>query len=134
MTAGEVVSLVLEAFRNNDNPTPNRGVEIFFGYSSPGSQVKQEAGLTPQEYVQYLRETDYKILFTHDESVIIEKGDYSADGKKAFFTVGIKTSLSPLDKVSVNFILSTSGVDDEASWLIDSMLIRPPSMRRNRRR
>lgn len=48
LTAGEVVSLVLEALRNNDNPTPNRGVEILFGYSAPGSQIKEEDGLTPE--------------------------------------------------------------------------------------
>lgn len=48
LTAGEVVILVLDAFRNNDVPTKNKGVEIFFGYSSPGSQIKQEVDLTPK--------------------------------------------------------------------------------------
>lgn len=44
LTAGEVVLLVLEALKNNDNPTSNKGVEILFGYSSPSSQIKNEDG------------------------------------------------------------------------------------------
>ena len=127
------MSLVLAAFRNNDNPTPNRGTEIFFGYSSEGSQVKTEDELTPAEYAAYLKTTEYKVVFTHTEA-FIEKGDYSFDGKKAFFTAAIRTGPGPLDKVSVNFILSTSGEGEDKAWLIDSMLIRPGSMRRNRRR
>ena len=69
LTAGEVVIVVLEALNNNENPTPNRGVEIFFGYSSPGSSVKQEKGLTPAEYAEFLKETEYKVLFDHKEVV-----------------------------------------------------------------
>jgi hypothetical protein len=44
LSAGEVVLLILEALKNNDNPTPNKGVEILFGYSSPSSQIKNEDG------------------------------------------------------------------------------------------
>lgn len=133
LTAGEVVILVLNAMLNNDNPTKNRGVEILFGYSSPGSQIKNEEGLTPAEYADFLKETEYKVLFDH-QGASIDKGDYSFDGKKAFFTARLQTGATPLDTVSVNFILSTTGVDDDACWLIDSMLIRPQSMRRRRRR
>ncbi|GKY93365.1 hypothetical protein MPSEU_000304100 [Mayamaea pseudoterrestris] len=133
LTAGEVVALVLEAFRNNDVPTPNKGTEIFFGFSSEGSQVKTEEELTPAEYAAYLKTTDYKVLFTHTDA-FVEKGDYSFDGKRAFFTAGIRTGPGPLDKVSVNFILSTNGAGEDTAWMIDSMLIRPGSMRRNRRR
>ena len=48
LTAGEVVLLVLEALRHNDLPTRNKGVEILFGYSSPGSSIRNEVGLTPE--------------------------------------------------------------------------------------
>ena len=65
LTAGEVVLLVLTALKNNDNPYVNRGLEILFGYSSPGSQIKNEEGLTPAEYGQFLKETEYKALFEH---------------------------------------------------------------------
>ena len=133
LTAGEVVILVLSALLNNDVPSKNRGVEILFGYSSPGSQIKNEEGLTPDEYAEFLKETEYKVLFDHQE-VSIDKADYSFDGKKAFFTARLKVGPGPLDVVSVNFILSTTGIDDDACWLIDSMLIRPQSMRRRRRR
>jgi hypothetical protein len=133
LTAGEVVILVLNAILNNDVPTPNRGVEILFGYSSEGSQIKNEVGLTPAEYADFLRETEYKVLFSH-QGASIDKADYSFDGKKAFFTARLKAGPGPLDVVSVNFILSTKGVDDDACWLVDSMLIRPQSMRRRRRR
>lgn len=64
----------------------------------------------------------------------IDKGDYSFDGKKAFFTARLKVGPGPLDVVPVNFILSTSGTSDDSCWLIDSMLIRPQSMRRRRRK
>jgi hypothetical protein len=69
LTAGEVVLLVLQALQNNDNPSKNKGVEILFGYSSSGSQIKNEQGLTPSEYAEFLQETEYKILFTHQEVV-----------------------------------------------------------------
>jgi hypothetical protein len=133
LTAGEVVIQVLDSLRHNDVPDKNRGVEILFGYSSPGSQIKNEEGLTPAEYADFLKETEYKILFSH-EGASIDKADYSFDGKKAFFTARLQAGPSPLDTVSVNFILSTTGREDDACWLIDSMLIRPQSMRRRRRR
>jgi hypothetical protein len=134
LTAGEVVMQVLDSLLHNDVPTKNRGVEILFGYSSDGSQIKNEIGLTPTEYCDFLKETEYKIVFQHD-GASIDKADYSFDGKKAFFTARlIPPDGGPLDTVSVNFILSTTGVDDDACWLIDSMLIRPQSMRRRRRR
>jgi hypothetical protein len=135
LTAGEVVLLILQALLHNDVPTPNRGVEILFGYSSPGSSIKNEIGLTVREYAEFLQETEYKVLFHHTGQVSIDKGDYSFDGKKGYFTARLSTGPHPVhDIVSVNFILSTTGVDDDASWLIDSMLIRPTSMRRRRRR
>jgi hypothetical protein len=133
LTAGEVVLLVLNALLHNDVPSKNKGVEILFGYSSPGSSVKNEEGLTPAEYAEFLKETEYKVLFSH-QGVSIDKGDYSFDGKKGFFLARVCVGPSPLDTVSVNFILSTTGVDDDACWLVDSMLIRPQSMRRRRRR
>lgn len=134
LTAGEVVILVLEALNNNDNPSPNRGVEILFGYSGPGSSIKQEKGLKPAEYFDFLKETEYKVLFDHKD-VSIDKGSYSYDGKKAFFTARLQVGEGPLDQVPVNFILSsTEGVSDESCWLVDSMLIRPQSMRRRRRK
>lgn len=133
LTAGEVVIQVLDSILHNDVPAPNTGVEIFFGYSSPGSQVKSETGLTPDEYAEFLKETEYKVLFDH-KGVTIDKADYSFDGKKAFFTARLQVGDGPLDTVSVNFILSTTGKDDDACWLIDSMLIRPQSMRRRRRK
>mmetsp|Transcript_10977 Transcript_10977/g.31830 ORF Transcript_10977/g.31830 Transcript_10977/m.31830 type:complete len:377 (-) Transcript_10977:351-1481(-) len=134
LTAGEVVLLVLSALKNNDNPYVNKGVEILFGYSSPGSQIKQEEGLTPAEYGEFLKETEYKALFEHLEATI-EKGEYSFEGKKGFFTARLQTGLAPSDCISVNFILSGSSPDDDdAAWLIDSILIRPRSVRRRRRR
>jgi hypothetical protein len=133
LTAGEVVLQVLDSLLHNDVPTTNRGVEILFGYSSAGSQIKNEVGLTPAEYADFLKESEYKILFDHQE-VSIDKGDYSFDGKKAFFTARLRNGPKPLDVVSVNFILSTLGSEDDDCWLIDSMLIRPESMRRRRRR
>jgi len=133
LTAGEVVETVLMALLHNDVPTKNRGVEVLFGYSSEGSQIKNEEGLTPAEYADFLKETEYKVLFEHEE-VTVDKGDYSFDGKKAFFTARLRVGSSPLDFTSVNFILSTTGHDDDDCWLVDSLLIRPEAMRRRRRR
>jgi len=133
LTAGEVVLLVLTALKNNDNPSINKGVEILFGYSSSGSQIKNEEGLTPGEYCQFLKETEYKALFEHLD-VTIEKGEYSFDGKKGFFTARLQTGTLPGDSISCNFILSVEGTDDDSVWLIDSILIRPQSMRRRRRK
>ncbi len=162
LTAGEVVLLVLEALRNNDTPTHNKGVEILFGFSSPTSQVMEEAanGLTPSEYAEFLKETEYKVLFLSDYEAAIEKADYSVNGEKAFMTARLFSSTSELLKpVNVNFILSScqpfgsdqqglwkpskENDDDETTpsssssatcWMVDSILIRPESMRRRRRR
>jgi hypothetical protein len=76
LTAGEVVLLVLEALKNNDNPYANKGVEILFGYSSSGSQIKNEEGLTPSEYADFLKETEYKVLFEHGSVVRAGSFDY----------------------------------------------------------
>jgi hypothetical protein len=69
LTAGEVVLVVLEALLNNDTPSNNRGVELLFGYASTGSQILNEDGLTPKEYAEFLKETEYKVLFDHQETV-----------------------------------------------------------------
>jgi len=133
LTAGEVVILVLTALKNNDNPYTNRGLEILFGYSSPGSQIKNEEGLTPAEYGLFLKESEYIALFEHLD-VTIEKGEYSFDGKKGFFTARLQTGQAAGDSISVNLILSAVGEGDDSVWLIDSLLIRPQSMRRRRRK
>jgi len=136
LTAGEVVMLVLEALNHNDVPNADKGIEILFGYSSPGSAITQAIdieGMTPAEYGQFLKEEyEYKILFNHNE-VIIEKGDYGFDHKKAFFTARLQ-ALDSAEFTSVNFILSTDGDEEDDCWLIDSLLIRPAGMRRKRRR
>lgn len=137
LTAGEVVTTVLDALRHNDIPTKNRGIEVLFGYSSPGSIISQAIeieGMTPSEYGEFLKEdNEYQVLFEHTE-VIIDKGDYSFDKKKSFFTARLRIGDGPLDFTGVNFILSTSGNDEDDCWLVDSMLIRPEGMRRRRRR
>jgi hypothetical protein len=69
LTAGEVILVVLEALLNNDTPSINRGVELLFGYASAGSQILNEDGLTPKEYAEFLKETEYKVLFDHQETV-----------------------------------------------------------------
>ena len=137
LTAGEVVMTVLESLNHNDIPTPDKGIEILFGYSSSGSAISQAIqveGMTPAEYATFLKEEyEYKILFNHAE-VMIEKGDYSYDRKKAFFTARLSSVLDPSDFTNVNFILSTDGQEEDDCWLIDSLLIRPEGMRRRRRR
>eukprot|EP00551_Chaetoceros_affinis_P003131 CAMPEP_0203642242 /NCGR_PEP_ID=MMETSP0088-20131115/7605_1 /ASSEMBLY_ACC=CAM_ASM_001087 /TAXON_ID=426623 /ORGANISM="Chaetoceros affinis, Strain CCMP159" /LENGTH=292 /DNA_ID=CAMNT_0050497993 /DNA_START=189 /DNA_END=1067 /DNA_ORIENTATION=- len=137
LTAGEVVTTVLSALNHNDVPTADYGVQILFGYSSSGSAISQAIdveGMTPAEYATFLKEEyEYAILFNHGE-VMIEKGDYSFDRKKAFFTARLSSVLDPLDCTNVNFILSTDGQGEDDCWLIDSLLIRPEGMRRRRRR
>jgi len=140
LTAGEVVELVLMALRNNDNPSPDRGVEILFGYSSPESQIVEQIEtemLTPAEYRNFLSMTDDNVaLFTH-QAVAIDKADFSPDRLKGYFTARLLMNAdgsSSVDDVSVNFILSTPGTNDDDCWLIDSMLIRPSKLRRRRRR
>jgi len=131
LTAGEVVELVLNALAHNDNPTKNKGIEIFFAYFSDNNQIKQME-LTHDEYALYLEGDDaYKAVF-ENQGIRIEKGEYSPDGTKAFYTARIQTGDASKDYTPVNFILSTGGKD--ACWLVDSMLIRPSSMRRRRRR
>ena len=180
-TAGEVVLTVLQALQHNAVPTPNTGVEILFGFSSPQSPIWTTPGLTPDEYADYWSDQpEYKVLLGNLEvddampSITIEKADYSSNGQKCFMTARLVTTQQE-DPVNVNFILSacpnphsttttttstapTTVVDDDddddntdeaasssifsstpnpssdVCWLIDSILIRPESMRRRRRR
>lgn len=139
LTAGEVVEVVLSALRNNDVPSPDYGVEILFGYSSPESQIVEQMeteGLTPSQYRTFLcMSEDNMALFEHVD-VAIDKADFSPDGLKGYFTARLMSAGGSISKddVSVNFILSTAGTDDGDCWLIDSMLIRPSKLRRRRRR
>ncbi len=140
LTAGDVVLSVLESLNHNDVPSLDRGIEILFGYSSPGSSIAQAIdieGMSAAEYGTFLKEEyEYKILFDHSEAHI-EKGDYSFDKKKAFYTARLKSAETG-EFTNVNFILSADddagGDEDSSCWLIDSLLIRPEGMRRRRRR
>lgn len=150
-------TIVLAGLRNNDNPRTDYGIEILFGYSSPGSFISEQLDsgmLTPSQYREFLisASEDNAALFTHG-SVIIDKADFSPDGLRGYFTarlmpssssstsstgmetggVGVGSSSSGED-VAVNFILSTTGTNDDDCWLIDSMLIRPSKLRRRRGR
>eukprot|EP00986_Skeletonema_menzelii_P020416 scaffold31129_cov154-Skeletonema_menzelii.AAC.2 len=107
------------ALRNNDNPSPDRGVEILFGYSSPESQIVEQIEtemLTPAEYRNFLSMTDDNVaLFTH-QAVAIDKADFSPDRLKGYFTARLLMNAdgsSSVDDVSVNFILSTPGTNDD---------------------
>ena len=88
--------------------------------------------MTPQQYKDFLLfSQDYASLFDNDD-LFMEKGDVNYDSKRAYFTVRLVHLDRRAPDVSVNFILSTVGGEDDA-WLVDSMLIRP-SLRRDRRR
>jgi hypothetical protein len=65
---------------------------------------------------------------------MIDKGQYSFDGKKAFFNARLRVGPKARDFTSCNFVLTTEGSGEDAAWLVESMLIRPESMRRRRRR
>ncbi|KAL3770885.1 hypothetical protein ACHAW5_003973 [Stephanodiscus triporus] len=139
LTAGEVVELVLAALRNNDVPSPDYGVEVLFGYSSPESLISEQIeseGLTPSQYRNFLRSSEENAALFDHASVVIDKADFSPDRLKGYFTArliaGYESSIE--NDVSVNFILSTTGANDDDCWLIDSMLIRPSKLRRRRRR
>lgn len=125
---------VLLALRNNDNPTTNYGIEVLFGYSSPESQIVElieTEGLTPEQYKKFLSSSDEnQALFDHTD-VVIDKADFSTDRLKAYFTARL---VGGSEDFSVNFILSTTGANDDDCWLIDSVLIRPSKLRRRRRR
>jgi hypothetical protein len=142
LTAVQVVELVLEALAHNDEPTPNRGTEILVAYASVHSQIVQ-LDITADEYATYLQRDnpEYCVLYSSSSAAFtekrrVEKVEYSPDGSKAYVTARIPTfsddEKESTTTVPVNFILSCTGDND--GWMIDSMLIRPPGMRRNRRR
>lgn len=133
LTAGEVVTTILDALLHNDEPEENHGVEVLFGYSSPASILKSaDKAPTVEEYADFLKTSEYKTLLYHTQ-VIIDKADYSYDGKKSFYNVRLKHG-DGRNFTPVNFILSTKGTNDDDCWLIDSILIRADGMGRSRRR
>lgn len=131
-----ITDLVLRALRNNDNPSTNYGIEVLFGYSSLESQIVElieTEGLTPANYRSFLLSSeDNMALFDPDTEVVIDRADFSPDSLKAYFTARLTNGSS--GDLTVNFILSTTGTNDDDCWLIDSLLIRPPKMRNRRRR
>lgn len=135
MTAGEVVTTVLAALRNCDDPKPDHGIEILFGFSSELSQIaelSEREALTPLEYREFLSSSEEnRVLFDHEE-VFIDKATYSSDKLRAYYTARLSTVGSP--SVLAQFTLSTTGTDDEDCWLIDSMKIRPSNLRKKWRR
>lgn len=133
LTAGEVVTTVLTALNHNDEPSSNYGVEILFAYSSPASVLTSEKAPTVDEYSDFLSTSEYSVLLNHSQ-VIVDKADYSFDGKKSYFTVRLRKGDSGREYTSVSFILSTKGKEEEDCWLIDSILIRPEGIRRRGRR
>lgn len=138
LTAGEVVELVLSALRNNDVPSPDYGVQILFGYSSPESQIVEQIetdGLTPSQYRTFLCMTEDNMALFEHATAVIDRADYSPDSLKGYFTARLMNGGgSSKDDVTVNFILSMTGTNEDDCWLIDSMLIRPSKLRRRRRR
>ena len=127
---------VITAIRNNDIPTPDFGIQVFFGYSGQGSQVREQVdeGMSPEQYRKFLMSSpDYIALFEHD-SIAIEKSEVMYETNRAYFTVRLVHDDPTKEDVSVNFVLRTTGDGEDDSWLIDSMLIRPSFMRRKRRR
>ncbi len=121
-------------------PRPDYGVEVLFGYSSPESLIAEQMeseGLSPAQYRDFLLRSSEEnaALFAHT-SAAIDKADFSHDRIKGYFTARLITGgeSSIENDVSVNFILSTTGTNDDDCWLIDSMLIRPSKLRRRRRR
>jgi len=126
LTAAEVVLLVLEALAHNDEPYENRGIEVLQGFASPMSALADPT-LLPAEYKQFLLDDDCTFLLQPHEPAIIEK--HRESGERTYITaLVIPAGQRPLDAVSVNFVLHYAS----PCWLIDSFLIRPPSMRRRR--
>jgi len=131
LTTGEVVTAVLDALNHKDIPEVNHGIRVLFGYSSPRSILGSEKAPTVEEYADFLETTEYRVLLDHKQ-VIIDKATYAYDGKKAFYTVRLRTG-SGRSFTSANIILSTNGKDEDDCWLIDSILIRDEGMGRRRR-
>jgi len=133
LTACEVITVILQALLHNDIPEPNTGIKILFSYSSSSSILGNPTKApTIEQYVDFLKTSEYKIFFDYDGQILVDKMDYSYDKKKAFATIRLKTGKSKRDFTTVNFILSTKGKDDDDVWLIDSMLIRPDGIRRRK--
>ena len=127
---------MLQALLHNDMPEANTGIKLLFSYSSPSSILGNPTKApTIEQYADFLKTSEYKIIFKHDaDNVIVDKMDYSYDKKKAFATIRLKEAgkVGRRDFTTVNFILSTKGKDDDDVWLIDSILIRPDGMRRRK--
>jgi len=130
---------VLMALRNNNVPSLDYGIEVLFGYSSPESLIVEQIetdGLSPSQYRNFLCSSEENMALFEHNMVVIDKADFSPDRLKGYFTARLITGgESSIDNdVSVNFILSTTGTNDNDCWMIDSMLIRPSKLRRRRRR
>lgn len=127
------------ALRNNNVPSLDYGIEVLFGYSSPESLIVEQIetdGLSPSQYRNFLCSSEENMALFEHTTVVIDKADFSSDRLKAYLTARLITGgESSIDNdVSVNFILSTTGTNDNDCWMIDSMLIRPSKLRRRRRR
>merc|ERR1712029_310572 len=90
LTAGEVITTILQALMHNEASGSNQGVRLLFNYSSPSSILQNpDKAPTIDQYTDFLKTSEYDVLLNHNQ-MIIEKADYSYDKKKAFFTVRLK--------------------------------------------
>lgn len=128
------MTAVLMALRNNNVPSLDYGIEVLFGYSSPESLIVEQIetdSLSPSQYRNFLCSSEENMALFEHTTVVIDKADFSPDRLKGYFTARL---LNGESYTSVNFILSTTGTNDNNCWLIDSMLIRPSKLTRRRRR
>jgi len=114
-TPAEVVTTVMQALRNRDEPYPYHGCEVAIRYCSPTNRASR---LSPQAFAQYLAEPWYCILTEWDMMELDDDPDTSDDVSTIGQDVLVRREADDSWTI-VNFQLSRYS----GRWLMDSLSI-----------
>ncbi|CAM9576351.1 unnamed protein product [Chrysoparadoxa australica] len=115
-TPNEVIRVLLEALRFNNEPFENHGIEVFYRFSSPSSATYE---FDLDRVADYINSSKYSLL-TRWDSVNYPHGlVVSPDQLKAYQTLRLR---DPERNVWVNVSFMLSSVND--CWLLDSVLVK----------
>mmetsp|Transcript_1144 Transcript_1144/g.1764 ORF Transcript_1144/g.1764 Transcript_1144/m.1764 type:complete len:212 (+) Transcript_1144:102-737(+) len=115
-TPNEVVTILLEALRCNDEPYENHGMEVFYRFASPSS-IWYEYDI--DRVASYIKSSKYSVLTMWHAINYPRPLDLSIDGKRAYQLLRLRNKLRNCWEV-VSFTLSKH----DNCWLVDSVLIK----------
>jgi len=115
LTPHEVVTIVLEALRNNDLPTKDRGIAVTFDFASPANR---EATGPIERFASLVKNPFYRPMINHQRA---ERGEMIILGSEARQRVTLVVAGG--ERVTYTFILTRQGEGQyRGCWMTDGVV------------